>query len=172
MKVENVKRERLLGKDHYCPHFLGGYVECYPPRHCSRCDFADRIRYDTAEKNKAELLFTGKDVLRQTEKGGGADWWHFPIILTEEAMDRLHIEKNLYYQIAIADGGPGVFLKNRFGYLDIHLLADPRKKYVISRGDAYGIPTAKAVRRYDSLFFMDLHKVINNANASKGVWCL
>ena len=171
MKVSNFKEDRFSNS---CPHFTIGYVECRFPRDCSRCEFADRIRRDNAAKNNSFLLFGSKDARRQTEKGGGADWWHLPIILTENAMHRLGIEKNLFYQIAIADGGPGVFLKNGVAAVDCHLFADPSKQFTISRHEAYGVPNEHAVKRYDDLFFMDLHKVISFAiaNKQKGAWCL
>lgn len=172
MKIVNAREERRKGNDISCPHFPYGYVECYYPRFCDRCELGDRIRRDRVTKAKSFPLFTHSDTLRQTDKGGGAMLWHYPIILTERALERLGIDKNVYNQIAVADGGPGVFLKNSAGEIDIHLFTDKEKIFTITRAETYGIPNENAVRRYDEWFFLGLRKYIDSVNAKRGGWSL
>ena len=175
MSFEDIKNARNPFREYYakyCPYFTTGLVLCKNQKRCISCEFADRMRQSIVLRNKNLPLFVPSDALRQTKKGGGDTWWHFPIILSEEVMDRLGLEKNVFFQIAIAEGGGGVFKKNPVGPVDCHLFANPSKKFTISRNEAYGIPDERAVRRYDELFFMDLHKVIKYARTKIGVWCL
>ena len=172
MEIINVAKERLKNKDYYCPHFPVGYVECRYPRDCQRCELGDRIRRSNAVATNNVPLFTYRDARRQTDKGGGAMWWNYPIILSEECMERLGFEKNIFFQIAVADTGSGVFLKNPTGPIDCHLFTNPSRKFTITRNEAYGIPNERAVELYDKLFFYDLGKLINKLSSAKGGWCL
>ena len=170
--VRFVKPMKKVVNVEYCKHFPSGYVYCSNYKDCERCELGDRIRRDKAMKS-ASVIFSFSDARRQTEKANGDMWWHFPIILSPEAMLRLDIECNMFYQIAVADFGPGCFLKNPAGEIDCHLFANSCKRFTISRKEAYGIPTDAAVRKYDDLFFMGLEKAVKIAFAKKeGVWCL
>ena len=167
MIVEDLRKDRTL-----CPYFDLGMVKCYDQTACNRCEFGDRMRQSKLREASRLLLFCEKDVLRQTEKAGGDMWWTYPIVLREETMDRLGLERNLFFQIAVADGGPGVFLKNPVGEIDCHLFVNESKRFTITRKEAYGIPNENAVRKFDETFFMNLRACVNRASGKKGGWCL
>lgn len=143
-----------------CKHFKHGNVECRNGFRCTNCEFADRVRADLAISYRDLPLFSYGDCLKQTPKGGGANWYKKPIILSPAVMARNGIEQSLFYQIAIAYDGSGVFAQNPSGPIDCYLLGNKQKKITISRRDAYGIPNEWAVRRYDELFFMGLKKLV------------
>lgn len=170
--MDFIKVNRGKYRDTMCPYFKDGFVECAGYRDCKRCDIGQRIRRDNVLRHNNYPLFSWRDARRNTEKGRGQNWWHFPIILSEEVMEKLGLEKNLFFQIAIAEGGGGVFHHNPCGEIDCHLFVNPSKKFTIGRHEAYGIPDERAVAKFDELFFMDLHKVIKYAESKIGVWCL
>lgn len=173
IKFVDLAKERRSSRREYCTHFPYGYVKCEnSPSDCTRCLLGDRIRREAVMQKTKGLLFISSDVLRQTEKGGGDMWWHFPILLSKEAMERLHLSNNIYYQVAVADGGPGVFLKNPVGQIECHLLVDPSKTFTITRNEAYGIPNESACRRFDNFFFYGLEKTVKDKLKARGVWCL
>lgn len=101
-------------------------------------------------------MLGAKNVLRQTPKGGGETFFRRPIVLKEEAMERLGITKHLYYQIAIATGGPGCWIKNSAGFIDAYLYGDPGREILVYRHEVYGIPDEAAVERYNKLFLLKL----------------
>lgn len=156
----------------YCSQFPYGYVLCRNGYDCLRCTLGDRIRQDNAKKYADVPLFTYRDARKFTDKAKGATWWHYPIILSPEVMEQLGLECSIYNQIAIADGGGGVFAKNPVGYIDVYLFANPQKRFTITRNQSFGIPNAAAVRRYDELFFWDLAGKIDKLDNQKGAWCL
>lgn len=143
---------------HLCTHIPNTYINCYN-QDCSRCDIADRYRKQIMRADNHILLFRDKNCLRMTEKGGGLCFYQRPVVLKEKTMERLGIEVNLLHQIAIAYDGPGCLPKNVVGPVDIYLFLNPTRKFTVGRHELYGVPDEKAVKRYDDLFFMDLHKV-------------
>ena len=172
MRVIDIAKEKRKYSREYCFHFPYGYVKC-SSYDCLCCEFGDRIRRQNAVDTCNTPLFSHSDVLRQTEKGGGDMLWHYPVVLKEDTMKRLNLESNIYYQIAIVDGGPGVFLKNTCGAIDCHLFANQNFKFTISRNDVYGVPNDYVVRIYDELFFLGLDKALKRAiELKKGRCCL
>ena len=164
--------ERKKAENGFCPNFPYGYVECRNGFDCMRCTFGDRVRKDVVKRIADVPLFSYRDVRNYTVRQKGADWWHYPIILSSETLEALELEKNIYYQLAVADSGSGVFHKNPMGYIDIYLYANPQKRFTITRNQALGIPNCAAVRRYDELFFWDLAGHIDKLDSARGVWHL
>ena len=173
MEFVNLSKLRREGRLEYCVHFPHGYVKCESGgRNCTTCTFADRVRRERYQNLTQGFFFLYIHALKQTEKSGGDTWLNYPIILSPDVMKKHNIEPNLLFQIAVADFGPGVFLKNPVGFIDCHLFALPTKKFTISRNEAYGIPNETACRRYDGLFFLGLEEAVKKQRSKKGVWCL
>lgn len=149
-------RDKLSSE--YCEHFPDGLVKCDNYHSCYLCTLADRIRATNAQKDTSLILFDNKNCLRQTPSGGGENFYNKPIVLTEKAMKRLHIEQSLFNQMAIAFGGAGCFPKNKASAIDCYLLSDPERVFIISRYETYGIPDMRAVEKYEELFFMGLRR--------------
>lgn len=141
----------------FCVHFPEGYVKC-ERFNCDFCELGDRIRLTNVRLHNKESLFSDRNCLRQTKAGGGETYYNKPIVLTEKAMERLGIQLNLYNQIAIAIGGSGCFVKNVSGAIDCCLFSDKNFTFTIYRFETYGIPDARAVEKYESLFFMGLRE--------------
>lgn len=156
----------------YCSKFPYGYVLCKNGYDCLRCTFGDDVRKDNVKRFSDVPLFTEKDARRQTLNDKGDCFWHYPVILKPETLEDLGFEKNVFFQIAIAEGGAGVFSKNPVGYLDCCLFSNPAKKFTICRHNVFGIPNSAAVRRFDEMFFLDLGKRVYSLDNRKGVWCL
>lgn len=140
-----------------CLHFGNGYVPCRNNYWCMGCELADRIRAHAVAQEKT-LYFSDSDCLRQTPKGGGANWYQKVILLKPTAFERYNIPLVAVNQFAVAVGGPGVFVSNPVGAVDIRLLVDSRAEYTISRIDAYGIPSLEGCRKIDRLLCMDLER--------------
>ena len=138
----------------WCDHFPYGYVRCDNFRSCARCELADRIR---SESNVTAPLFDYRDALPQTPTGC-MDWIKKPVILKPQAMERLGIPSYLVNQIMITELSPGIFHKNACSDIDGYLFADPSKKLTVSRADCYGVPNARAVERFDKIYFLKLSR--------------
>ncbi len=159
-----------VGKN-YCPHFKNGFIACFD-RHCDRCALADRMRLSSAVNNKDILLFTERDALRQTPKGGGETWYKKYIIVSPAALEKHGITVNLYNQIAYAYDGSGCFIKNPCGYVDCILFSDMRVRFTICRHEAFGLPNPRAIERFDELFFMNLKSKINGKECGAYDFCI
>lgn len=140
----------------FCHHFPEGLVKCDNYKQCMSCVFADRIRMTNQRKSREYPLFWERDCLKQTKVGGGETFYNKAIVLSEDCMERLGIEKILFNQIAIAFGGCGCFVQNKVGPIDIYLLSDPNEKYLVYRNEVCGIPNDAAVKKWENLFFMGL----------------
>ena len=157
MKI-NVYSSSIKAFKGFCIHFPEGLVTCKNNADCEKCELGDRIRLSNIRSNNSELLFSDRDCLRQTKAGGGETFYMKPIVLTEKAMERLGIKLNLYSQIAIAGGGCGCLVNNPVGPIDCYLLSDPKKVFTIYRHECYGIPSPRAVEKYEDLFFVGLRR--------------
>ena len=140
-----------------CPHLPNGYVVCFS-RHCDRCEIADRIRSLKARELGEASLFTKDNCLKQTLKDGGEIFYRRPVVLSYDVMKKLGLELNLLYQIAYAYDGCGCLPKNKVGPVDLHLFADETFKFTVQRFEILGVPNEAALKHYDRLFFMGLHK--------------
>ena len=142
----------------YCDKFPDGLARCISGHYCNMCPLEDRIRINKSRSEISSILFDSKNCLRQTPAGGGENFYNMPLVLTEKAMDRYHVPKNLFNQIVVAYGGAGCFPKNKGSVIDVFLLADPERRFLITRYDIYGIPNMQAVEKYEELFFMGLKR--------------
>jgi len=159
MKTESIDY-KLYVKRGLCPHIRYGSVLCKNGFNCLFCEIADRIRISRSIECDDYPLFYWKDCLVQTKHAGGDCFYNKPLVLTEDAMDRLGIERSIYNQIVFAYGGPGVFLKNKGGQIDVYMVNDHSKKFVISRYETYGIPNPQTIEKYDELFFFGLKRYL------------
>ena len=142
----------------FCDKFPDGLVRCISYHSCNYCTLADRIRVTNSRKDASVIFFDSKNCLRQTPAGGGENFYNKPLVLTEKAMEKYKIPKNLYNQIVVAYGGAGCFPKNKGSIIDVFLLADPERRFLITRHDVHGIPDMRAVEKYEKLFFMGLKR--------------
>lgn len=142
----------------YCDKFPDGLVRCINYHCCYCCVLAERIRITNSSKDPAVILFDSHNCLRQTPAGGGENFYNKPLVLTEKAMEKYKIPKNLYNQIVVAYGGAGCFPKNKGSIIDVFLLSDPERRFMITRHDVHGIPDMRAVEKYEELFFMGLKR--------------
>lgn len=155
MPIRMEDRTEALRRESLCVHFGGGYVPCQANYLCNACVIADRLRAGRAAE-RTELLLRESDCLRQTPKGGGCDFFGKPIVLRPEAFSRLKLPVRAVDQIVVAYDGPGVFVTNPSGAIDVCSYADPSKRFTVTRRETYGIPTQTACRRLDALFIWDL----------------
>ncbi len=137
---------------HVCRHIPYGEIPCAYAHHCERCEIADRIRTERRERavyrNNPLPLLGYADVLKPTPSGGGREWVFLPIALRSESMEAHGIARELYYQIFIATGGPGMFSCNPSGAIDGYLLADPTHELTFYRQECIGIPNERACEQY------------------------
>ena len=157
MKLYHVDFEADRIKQGLCPHLPAGYLTCHD-RHCSTCEIADRIRATKAREHCDKPLFDKENCLRQNARDGGDIFFRRLVVLSEDVMKRLCIEKSLYYQIAYAYDGAGCLPKNKAGPVDIYLVADEKMRYTVYRYELLGIPNEDALRYYEKIFFMGIHK--------------
>ena len=143
-------------KHGYCYHFPSGYVDCENNFCCLSCPLAERLRQNTQRVRTDLILFDHRDVLRQTPKGGGENFYRMPIVLSAAAMERLNIEPILINQIMIAVTGSGCFKRNPVGPIDGFLLNDRSRLITVYRNECIGIPTPGAAKKYDDYFFLGL----------------
>lgn len=153
LQVETKKYFRLRDS-RFCNYLPGEYFECINYGFCDRCEIADRYRLQNFQQ---ESLFDWTDALPQTPKGC-RQWIDMPVILKPSAMDRLNIAPLLLNQIMVTTLSPGCFYQNPVGAIDGYLLVDRTKRIEVSRKECYGVPTLKAVERYDDLFHMNLRR--------------
>ncbi len=156
----------------YCKFFPYGYVPCN--KGCDKCFYKFlHYRNENIKRNEG-VLFTWHDALNQTKKEGGDVWLRSPIILSKECVERLGLDKNMFYQIAVAISGPGCYKKEPVGIIECCLYVAGGKQFTITRNEAYGIPNGFACRRYDELFYSGLERAVKVAiaNNKKGAWCL
>ena len=158
MKIEVTSRFEKIFPD-YCKHFPHGYVKCETNGLCNACVLAERLRREKA-RSVSYPLFTWRDALPQTPAGKGETWYQKPVILSPAAMNRLGLEINLINQIVFAYDGPGVLKKNVAGEIDVYLLNDRSRKFIVSRCECFGIPSPKAAKYFDECFFLGLSKLL------------
>lgn len=157
MRVEHVLSYEDKIKHGLCPHLPNGYLVCYA-HHCDHCEIADRIRSSNAREAKDVPLFEKNNCLRQTPKGGGEIFYKRPVVLSENAMKKYGLKLKLFYQLAFAYDGGGCLPKNTAGPVDIYLFADDTIKLTVLRFELLGVPNEDALKRYDKIFFMGLHR--------------
>ena len=134
-------------------------ITCRYDHCCHICDVADRVRKNSRIHTRdINELFDYYDVLPKTAKGGGSEYLYRPIILKPEAMKSAGIEVDMYNQIFVTTDGAGMFSYSPGSQIDGYLLSDRSKIYTFGRGDFYGVPNDKAVRRFKDLFLIDLTK--------------
>ena len=126
---------------------------------CDFCEIPHRIQQNRRDREDEEFTLFGRgDVLRQTPKGGGLNWYMRPIVLKPDAMRRLGIKVNLVNQILIAYDGSGVFARNPAGMIDGYLVCDRNRRYTFSRHDVYGVPNEQACAKYFEYFGINLNR--------------
>ena len=143
-----------------CPHIPYSAVKCKNGYNCLRCEIADRVRLTRKIDCSDVPLFYWRDCLAKTARYGGNNFYQKIIVLTEDALEKLSLEVNIFNQLAFAYAGAGCLPGNPGSQLDIYLVNDHSKKYTISRTDVYGVATDQTIDKYDSLFFLGLKKYL------------
>ena len=157
MRIDHVDFHEESIKHGLCPHIPAGYLACYS-RHCETCEIADRIRASRAREMSSEKLFSKENCLKQNSRDGGDVFFRRLIVLSEDALKRLGIDKKLFYQLAYAYAGPGCLPKNTAGAVDIKLIADDSKCYTVYRFEILGVQNEDALKYYNKIFFLQAQK--------------
>ena len=160
MKVTKIQYEKYV-KYGNCPHVPYSTVKCNNGYNCMRCEIADRVRIMRKNDCSDLPLFYWRDCIVRNSRYGGNNFYQKIILLTEEAMQRLGLEVNLYNQFVYAYDGPGCLPGNCGSQIDIYLCNDHSKKYTITRFETYGVPTEQTLEKFDDLFFLGLKKYLN-----------
>lgn len=135
-----------------------GVVDCDCNYHCDLCFLAYDIRKNKREQRLDDaLLFSWRDTLKMTPKGGGLNWYRRPVILKPDSMRAKGITVNLINQILFCDDGSGCFACNPAGMVDGFLVIDRKERYTFTRHDIYGVPNEAAVAKYYELYGIDLN---------------
>lgn len=149
-----------LTYDNRCIYSPGGFLTCDRDHLCNGCP---KIPASAQLRNAPPgmPMLDWRDAAPDTPSAGNGNYWHKPVILTPGVLKRkCNVPENPAYQILFCTDGSGVFKCNPAGEIDGYLLIDRQIKLTVARSECYGLPTRQCADRLDSVFSMELCRLL------------